>query len=293
MPKGEVQKLPVRSFKNSLETLASSQFDIVDLKPMDENIGINVEPHRHDYYHILFVKNGIGKHTIDFKTYDIIPNSIFFVSPGQVHSIVINKDVEGYVISFNSEFYLLRNDIQKRIDYPFFHSFNNKPVIYLPNKNEVLHSTLADIYEESKTTNKGREQILRALLEVFIIRASRFYIDSPLNEAPSHLSYQIRKLETLIDEHFRAFKLLDDYANMMFISPKHLNNICKKGLDKTVTKLIHERLLIEAKRLLLFTDNTITEISFELGFTDKSYFMRFFKKHMSLTADRFRQQNKT
>ena len=64
----------------------------------------------------------------------------------------------------------------------------------------------------------------------------------------------------------------------MFISAKHLNNLCKKGLNKTVTNLIHERIMIEAKRLLLFTDNSISEIAFELGFTDKSYFMRFLKK---------------
>ena len=68
--------------------------------------------------------------------------------------------------------------------------------------------------------------------------------------------------------------------------------MCKKGINKTVLNLIHERILIEAKRLLLFTTNTITEIAYELGFTDTSYFMRFFKKHTSLTADAYRNHNK-
>ena len=85
--------------------------------------------------------------------------------------------------------------------------------------------------------------------------------------------------------------MLSDYADLMFISPKHLNSLCKKGLNKTVTNLIHERNLIEAKRLLLFTDNSVAEIAFELGFADKSYFMKFFKKHTKLTADMFRKQH--
>ncbi len=289
MKKKEVQELPIRSFNNSNNEKAKFKIEI--FQSFEQEQIIKIEAHRHDYYHILFIKNGIGKHYIDFKTYDVKPNSIFFVSPSQVHSLEVSADVDGYVITFNSDFFLLNNSIQKLLDYPFFHSVSNIPVIYLPEKNPKIQLLLNEIHEEYEASEKGRVSILRALLEVFLIKVSRLYHQPTINQSPNYLSYQVQKLEALIETHFKDYKKLNDYAEMMFISPQHLNNLCKKGLNKTVTNLIHERTLIEAKRLLLFTNNSITEIAYELGFKEKSYFMRFFKKHTTLTADTYRKQN--
>lgn len=281
-----MENLPIRSLDKALK-----KFEIEILKSVKAGEGIHVEAHRHDYYHILYVKKGFGEHWIDFKKYEIIPNSIFFVSPGQVHSLKIDEHIEAYVITFNSHFYLLNDSIQKLMDYPFFHSINNEPVIYLPESMANIQFVLDELYKEDRSTEKGKNTILRAFLEVILVRISRLYKQHEINNAPSHLSFQLRNLEALIDTHFRDLKLLNDYADLMHISPKHLNGLCKRGLNKTVTNLIHERTLIEVKRLLLFTDQSISEIAFELGFADKSYFMRFFKKHTSLTADAFRKQN--
>lgn len=292
MRKKDLENLPIRNFDNEFNLELSTKFGIGKLMAEKDGENMVVEAHRHDYYHIVYVKQGKGEHLIDFKNFEIKPNSIFFVSPGQVHSLKIDKNVEGYVISFNSDFYLLNDSLQKLMDYPFFHSLSNAPVIYLPKSNPKIQHALDDMFEEFEFTQKGRDNILRALIDVLLVRASRMYHQPESNQAPSHLTYQLRKLEALIDAHFKEYRLLNDYADMMHISPKHLNSLCKKGLNKTVTNLIHERTLTEAKRLLLFTDNSISEIAFELGFADKSYFMRFFKKQTSLTADSFRQQNK-
>lgn len=291
MRKKNDQNLPIRSFETFFNGSLESKFRMEVLKPDKEGEGIKVEPHRHDYYHILYVKEGLGKHSIDFKLYEIKPNSIFFVSPGQVHSLEIDKNVEGYVLSFNSAFYLLNNSVQKLLDYPFFHSISNTPVIHLSENDVRIHRTINELHEEYKSPKKGRGNILRALFEVFLIRASRIYNQPIINPAPTHLTIQLRKFEALVESHFKEYKMLNDYAEMMYVSPKHLNNMCKKGLNKTVTNLIHERILIEAKRLLLFTDSSIAEISFELGFSDKSYFMKFFKKKTDLTANLYRKQN--
>ncbi|MFT5647738.1 MAG: AraC family transcriptional activator of pobA [Aureispira sp.] len=291
MRKKDIHKLPIRSFGNDFNENLESKFQIEALKPDKEGEGMKVEPHRHDYYHILYVKQGSGKHSIDFKWYEIKPNSIFFVFPGQVHSLEIDEHVEGYVISFSAFFYLLNNSIQKLLDYPFFHSINNSPIIYLSENDTKIHATINEIQEEYKFLKQGRDKIVRALFEVFLIRAARIYNQPIINQAPTHLTFQLRKFEALIEAHFKKYKRLSNYAEMMHVSPKHLNSMCKKGLNKTVTNLIHERILIEAKRLLLFTDNSIAEISFELGFSDKSYFMRFFKKQTSLTANLYRTQN--
>lgn len=291
MRKKEVNILPVRSFGDSLNGKALAKFKIERLKLPGEEQEFKVAAHRHDYYHILFITNGLGQHTIDFETYEIKPNAIFFVSPGQVHSLEVDKDIDGYVITFNSDFYLLNNSVQKLLDYPFFHSLSNTPVIYLSDEAVEIRDAADDLYKEYQSSEKGRENMLRALLEVFLIRASRLYHHPLASQTPKHLAYQLRKLEALIDTHFKTYKMLDDYAGMMFISSKHLNSLCKKGLNKTVTNLIHDRALLEAKRMLLFTNNSIAEIAFDLGFTNKSYFMKFFKKHTTLTANEYRTQN--
>lgn len=292
MRKKDTQILPIRSLENTFSEDAESKFEIKLLQVEKKCEVIKIEAHRHNYYHILYVKKGFGRHLIDFKSYEIKPNSIFFVSPGQVHSMEINEYIEGYIISFNSAFYLLKDSVEKLLDYPFFHSISNVPVIYCSEGKAKIEYAIDEIYEEYKLSKKGRNNILRALFEVFLIRASRLYIQPVVNPVPIHLTFQLRKLEALIDTHFKKNKMLSEYAEMMYISPKHLNSMCKKGLNKTVINLIHERILIEAKRLLLFTNNSISEIAFELGFNDKSYFMRFFKKHTTLTANLYRNNNK-
>jgi len=286
--KREFVNVPIRSIQNIQNSAGTSMFQISTIKEEKSNKKLRVEAHRHDFYHIMFIKEGIGVNTIDFKSYEVKPNSIFFISPGQVHALEISADVEGYVISFNSDFYLLTDSLQKLLDFPFFHSMNNTPVVYIEETDVAIKHTWEEIYDEYQTDQTNKSTILRALLEVLLIRVSRMYAQPLKEEEPAYLTYQLRKLETLIDTHFKELRVLNEYAELMHISPKHLNSLCKKGLNKTVTNLIHERTLIEAKRLLLFTNNSIAEIAHELGFTDKSYFMRFFKKHMNLTAQNYR-----
>lgn len=289
------QDVPIRRVKRISNVENTSWFEMTELKKDGDNLDVIVEPHRHDYYHIMYIKHGVGEHHIDFKTFEITPESFFFVSPGQVHALEVSPDVEGYVLTFNSGFYQLNVPIEKHIDIPFFHSVTHAPVVYLPEEHRRISSLLEELFEEYNVSSAThQEEMIRTLLRVLLIRISRVYNElPPISGHPTHLTEQLRKLDYLIDTHFKTYKLLNDYASLMHISPKHLNSLCKKGLNKTVTNLIHERTLTEARRLLLFTSNSVSEIAFELGFTDKSYFMRFFKKHMGLTADTYRHQHKT
>lgn len=290
MQKG-CSNIKVRSLEDVFKGKTLVKFEIEAITPLNEAGEISIEPHRHDYYHILYIKKGNGLHSIDFKTYEIKPNSIFFISPGQVHSLNINKNVEGYALSFNSDFYLLRNDMQKLLAYPFFHSLINMPTVYLSDKDISIQSILDDIHSEYTSNKDLKENMLQALLEILLVQVSRHYNKLNSNDKPVQLISQLRQLETLIDTHYKKYKALDNYAEMMFISPEHLNSLCKKGLNKTVTNLIHERLILESKRLLSYTNDSIAEIADELGFTEKSYFMRFFKKNTRLTPNVFRKQN--
>lgn len=290
MSKRNKENLPVRSLESSLPKKTLLRFEITRLQAEQGQQRIEVEAHRHDYYHILFIQSGQGTHTIDFKTYAIQANSLFFVSPGQAHALEMSANTEAYVITFDTAFYLLNNKTHQLSDYPFFHSMSNTPVIHLPDKDEKAQHLINEMLEEYEAAEESAANVLQAFLEILLLRASRLYKGTFTNSAHSHSEHQIRKLEGLIDKYFRTHKKLDEYASMMSLSPKHLNALCKKSVNKTVTNLIHERSILEAKRLLLFTDLSISEIAFDLGFADKSYFMRFFKKHQKRTADEFRKQ---
>ena len=228
MRKREIEHLPIRSIENLFNNQALAKFEMERLELDKDKETYWVEAHRHDFYHILYVKNGRGVHSIDFKTYEVKPESIFFTSPGQVHSLELDKDVDGYVISFDSGFFMLNNSVQNLVDYPFFHSINNDPVLYLSESNAPLQDVLDELFKEYQTDEKGRENILRALMEILLIRSSRMYTQPGIDDTPMHMSVQLRKLEALIDQHFKKYKLLNDYADMMYVSPKHLNSISKK-----------------------------------------------------------------
>lgn len=267
-------------------------FGIKKLEEINPGNEIVKPAHRHDFYYVLFVNEGRGSHMIDFKHYEIKPCSIFFISPGQVHALELSSDAKGFAIFFKPSFYLMNSNPNKILDFPFFHSLSNEPALFLDCLEPTIGKTLEEIYNEFHTFELGRDNVMRALIDVLLVRLSRKYPEPPLNDFPIRLTYMIRELEGLIDRHFKEYRSLDDYADLMNISPKHLNNLCKKALDKTVINLIHERTIIESKRLLLFTDFTVSQIAYELGYFDKSYFMRFFNRNIGLTPETYRQSNR-
>jgi AraC-like DNA-binding protein len=100
----------------------------------------------------------------------------------------------------------------------------------------------------------------------------------------------LRNYQQLIERYFRTIRLPKEYAELLYITPNHLNALCVELLGKTAGDLVRDRLLLEAKRLLTNADMTVTEIAYDLNFRDNSYFNRFFKKNVGMTPDEFRKQ---
>jgi len=249
-------------------------------------------PHRHDCFLIMLITQGKGLHTIDNITYKVKPFALFFLMPGQVHSWELSDDIQGFVIYFKLDFYT--NYIRERhlTKIPLFQCLSNQNYLQLdPKAEESILGILKIMYWEFSNNAAGREAILRNGLDTIMIRISRYCDKKNLVLAPNSLSLQIRTLQRLIEKNFRQIRLPNEYAEKMNISPKHLNVLCKRTLNKTVSDLIHDRIILEAKRLLTFTDLRTKQIADDLGFNDKSYFLRFFKKRMGVTPDQFRQTN--
>lgn len=271
---------------------AGPRFDIKVLEDLVEDFPFTHHPHRHNFYDLLIITQGSGTHTIDFVTHEVRPCSIFFLTPGQVHSWDLSRDVKGYSIFFEPEFYLLNRPAGALRDLPFFHGLTAQPVVYLDCQQEsFIRETLNHLLREQRGGLPHKGDIIRAYLEVLLLKLSRFYQQNQPHhpEQSPYLRHQVAQFEALIDQHFHTSKSVKEYAERMAMTPKNLNKICKQVLDRTASELIQARVVLEAKRLLLHSDLTVNQVVDRLNFYDASYFVKFFKKAAGATPEQFRR----
>ena len=247
-------------------------------------------PHRHDFYLLAIFTSGHGTHTIDFVDHPIQPGSVFFMSPAQVHTWSFSADADGYLIFFNPAFYLVDYPARKLFDFPLFHALGTPPVIYLTPTDAV---DIADLFrrvqQEAAGNGYRREDIIRSYLNIILVTVSGFCLANYSSNVSPYAQSQIRHLELLVEQHYAAHKTVRDYADLMSLSEKQLYTVCQTALGKPLQKIIQERLLLEAKRLLVHTDLTVAQIADRLNFVDHSYFNRFFRKAAGVTPEQFRR----
>lgn len=249
-------------------------------------------PHRHSFYHLVLFTEGKGYHTIDFVKYLVKPFQVYFMIPGQVHSWHFEGRVEGYIVHFNENLFssFLHNSryLEK---FHFFSGNSEDCVCQLPSK---IHSGIVQLFESLVNEAKGNliqnlDMVRLKLLEFFVLvdRSCVAKKEKPIQQQKYVL---LRNFQQLIDTHFREIKLPKEYAELLYVTPNHLNALCHDLVNKTAGELIRDRILLEAKRLLTNADMTIAEIADNLNFQDNSYFNRFFKKYTGVTPEEFKKQ---
>ncbi|MFD2574654.1 helix-turn-helix domain-containing protein [Spirosoma soli] len=247
-------------------------------------------PHRHDFYLLAIFTKGQGTHTIDFIDYPIRPGSVFFMSPAQVHTWTYSEDADGYLFFFNPAFYLVDYSARKLFDLPLYHSLATPPVAYLSDPAAAeIEEIFVRVYQEALGSGYRREDIIRSYLNILLVKLSGFSLASHPYQFSAHAQSQIRQLELLVEKHYVEHKTVRDYADMMALSEKQLYTVCQTALGKSLQKIIQERLVLEAKRLLVHTELSVAQVADRLNFLDHSYFNRFFKKEAGVTPEQFRR----
>jgi AraC-like DNA-binding protein len=246
-------------------------------------------PHRHVFYLSVLFTKGSGIHEIDFNSYDIVPGSVFMLFPGQVHTWEVSKDIDGYIFFHEKEFYNLNFTHEKVENYPFFSSTENTPLIIL--KDEQVSGTeirYREIVKEYRNRQLMGFQKICSLLNLLYIDLSRAYLPVAQRAKQNETQLtQVRRLEILVENNFRDIKYPRQYAQMMYMSEKNLNRICKITFNKTTSDVIVNRVILEAKRMLVHSKLSVIQISAELGYIDDSYFVRVFKKRTGETPIQF------
>lgn len=248
------------------------------------------KPHKHDTYLVVLFTKGSGVHEVDFNSYKVKPGSVFLLNPGQTHNWKLSRDIDGYIFLHTKNFYpqsFSRNSID---NFPFFYSTQNSPCIYLDKKNAVkIQSVFVEIQKEYDSTFFLKYRKICNLTDTLYIELSRLYIGGNYQQTvrSSNYSIKLKHLEELINANFTQIKSPAEYASRMNMSAKHLNRITQTLLGKSTSDLVIDRVLLEAKRMLIHSKNTIAEIAELLGYHDHSYFSRLFKNKCGETPSEF------
>lgn len=245
----------------------------------DESKGQIDEPHRHEYYTIIWPQSNVkGKHIIDFNEFEIKKNGIFFIQPGQIHQLKTESQPKGIVILFNNEF-LAKSKIEKSFidNLKIFNSYlYNEPLFVKDFKAAKLNSIVESIIETAKSINQFTNEALGAYLKLFLIECTSV-CDAEIQEDYNKSKQIMEDFKKLIEQNFKIEHKVQFYSDRLVISSGHLNHTIKNEIGLSAKEYIQNRIILEAKRLMLFSNKSAKQISFELGFTDPHHSSKFFK----------------
>ena len=243
-------------------------------------------PHRHEFYEILWFKNDGSEHVVDFQPYPVKKDTIFFIAPGKVHQMD-PTDKKGFMLVFSQNFLSRIVLPQEDNFFNLFYSFDNIPFIQ-PSKDEMhKFNILFELMTLEYSDVSNDIGILQTHLRAFLLYAQRI-MEQTKKLIPGKSNERFFQLFRLIEANYKIERTADFYSNHLALTPKRVNEIVKARLGKTVTRLVHERLLLEAKRELYFGKQNINEIAYMLGFNDPAYFSRFFKKETGIPPEQFK-----
>ena len=231
---------------------------------------------------------------IDGYRYPLPPESI--ITTTFYHEVSILEHARSLVIfSFNREYYCIHDHDKEVSCYGIIFSSTQEQLVMSLNEEfqRKLRLLLEVFIDEFQYKDTIQGEMLLMLLKRLIIICTRLAKDqNGLNKKQTEEVDVVRRFNFLVDKHFRTVKTVKEYADLMYKSPKTLSNIFSKTGDRTPLQIIHERIVLEARRLLSYTDKNINEIAFDLGFEEAATFFKMFKKHMKESPQSYRNKLK-
>jgi len=254
------------------------------------------EPHRHNYFTVLIIKQAKGLHKIDFNSYKLSNQQIFFVAPGQVHQVIETEKSFGFAMTFSNQF-LIENFIPLTFitSLNLFQNYGQTPPL-LPTQKEFerIDNFTNQVFALAKSDANMKYMSIGAYLKLLLIECNNICSINPI-ASDIHTSGDdlIRKFKESVDTNFRKEHSTTFYANEFHITADHLNRNVKNKIGTTAKEYIQSRIITEAKRLLYFTDLSNKEIGYKLGFNEPANFSAFFKKRTQLSPSNFKKREST
>lgn len=255
--------------------------------------GMPDDPHRHNYYTVIWSFTATGKHIIDFKEYPILPQQIFFVSPEQVHQVISDPEPTGYVIQFTEEF-LQKNSIRNDFiaNLKLFQKSDETPPLPL---NDRMARTLKGFADQMISAFLSQNDLfleaIGAYLKLFLIECNGHCSLTPDSNTQSVEVEKtiVKNFKAAVEEQYMKWHQVKDYADTLNVTPNYLNEVIQMAIHSSAKDFIQNRIVLEAKRMLVFTEKSGKEIGFDLGFDDPSHFSKFFKSNTNQSLQEFKE----
>lgn len=247
--------------------------------------------HKHTFYEILWVDKGESVQTIDFKTFELGSKSLFIISPGQVHEFEQWKPLKGGTIMFSDTFYRFNHWEQSELsELSFLDNAYADPKISPGSSDYLEIRNTIDLLQREYVREDADQRILQSLLHYLLLQIQRA-IDH-LRQPASSQRYLVlyKQFKQLLEQNFSKAWSASQYASCLHITQHHLNRAAKEISGLTATDVIRQRTMLEAKRLLCYSDYSVSQISEALGFLDSSYFAKIFKKEAKMSPIQFKAQ---
>lgn len=255
-------------------------------KQIDHELYEGVEkPHRHDYYSIMFLVEGKTTQFIDFKEYKITGQALLLMHPDQVHFDVEARNAKILLITFKEN--LLMGNMGS---FPWKEIFSHNVIPINPEDHQNLLKFTDLIMHEYQRSHPS-EKVISFLFSAFLEKI-RLIADDHQNVDENN-NRILQSFKLLVEQHALTEVKVTDYAKRLFISAGHLNDTVKKLTGRNAKSFINERRILEAKRLLYWTETSIQDVAWRTGFKDPAYFTRFFKKETGMLPLSFQKSAHT
>ncbi|MGD9555436.1 MAG: helix-turn-helix domain-containing protein [Mangrovibacterium sp.] len=243
------------------------------------------KPHKHDdYFELIYLSEGEGFHRIESRNFKVSPPEFYFLKPGQLHYWQFTSIPKGFVVLFKAGFF---DDLKETAIIGLYRKLSTHFRIQVPDQRfpEII---LNEIMDEYSGNSAHSQHVIHGLLRALFARILQWAeTQSPIND---RLPSLFDNFQDLLEKETPCLHKVHEFARLLHTTPQNLNAVCRKRSGKTAGTHITEQLLLEARRYILHTENTISEIAYILSFDDPSNFVKFFKRHETLTPIQFRKK---
>jgi len=249
---------------------------------------------RLNYYSMIWIQRGHGTVKADFSKYDFTSGTLFSFAPYQPFMLSSDEEIQGIVLNFHPDFFCIhKHQHEVACNGVLFNNIYAPPFVHVDEQSKATFELLLNqMQTEVQNVALAQYELLVSYLKIFLITASRLktqqYDNVQKAGSAGKEPFVLQTLKNYIEQHFKTHHSPSDYAGLLNITPKALAKITKTHFNKTLSDLISERIVIEAKRELYLSNKSVKEIAYELGYDDEHYFSRFFKNNADVSPQLYR-----
>ncbi|QEH42222.1 AraC family transcriptional regulator [Chitinophaga sp. XS-30] len=269
--------------------------EVVPLEKLRPSMKTGTAATRRNFYTMVVITAGSARETIGHRTWSFDAGTIYFIPENVLHSTEHwSADIKGFHCIFDTDYFLLclRNQVKLQL-YPFFQP-EKQPFLKLsPSSAKPVTELFSKLnMEHCRRKTLNDDLLVRLYLNVLLIELERLYLRQQQVKETALPKQQllVAQFKKLISEYYTEKRQVSDYAGMLYVSPGYLNDTIREQTGKPASYYIQEQVILEAKAQLVQTEQTVSQISLNLSFSDTSYFCRFFRRHTGSSPEQYRQK---